>query len=370
MPPTQRGQAYRLSNGKWGLRYYDAEGKRRRKTPFDSKSKALKHYRDVIEPRLRGDKPHHNMTLNEFVPIYLDRHAAVASGRTIETLRDRLKHATRAFGDVHLLELESMSGEIADWKRGLSDRMRYSIVQALRQTLQAAIRWDYMTRNPAVLAGRNPQPKPRPIRAYTQDELDAIAAELAPEYQAIPALGAATGLRPSEWAAVERGDFNRRTGVLLVHRSVTGGKSKEVPLSVVDWLKRGETGREVPLSPRALAALDAVPVQLGVRRLFSASRGGPINLDNWREDHWTPAVEAAGVLKPARPYDLRSTFASNAIAAGIGVFELARIMGTSVRMIERHYGKLLEGASTGMSQRLAAFEAAQDEARRRAARGV
>jgi hypothetical protein len=40
---------------------------------------------------------------------------------------------------------------------------------------------------------------------------------------------------------------------------------------------------------------------------------------------------------PARRiYDLRSTFASQALAAEVSVFELGRIMGTTVRMIERH----------------------------------
>ena len=47
-----------------------------------------------------------------------------------------------------------------------------------------------------------------------------------------------------------------------------------------------------------------------------------------------PAIEASGIATPARLYDLRSTFASNALAAGITTFELARIMGTSVGMIE------------------------------------
>jgi hypothetical protein len=44
------------------------------------------------------------------------------------------------------------------------------------------------------------------------------------------------------------------------------------------------------------------------------------------------------------------------------VFELARVMGTSVRMIERHYGALLDGAAAGIAGRLDAFEAEQDEA--------
>ena len=36
MPAIQRGQAYRLGANRWGLRYYDADGKRRRKSPFPS----------------------------------------------------------------------------------------------------------------------------------------------------------------------------------------------------------------------------------------------------------------------------------------------------------------------------------------------
>jgi hypothetical protein len=48
------------------------------------------------------------------------------------------------------------------------------------------------------------------------------------------------------------------------------------------------------------------------------------------------------------------------------VFELAKIMGTSVAMIERHYGALLDGAGADIARRLGAFEAEQerdDEAR-------
>ena len=58
-----------------------------------------------------------------------------------------------------------------------------------------------------------------------------------------------------------------------------------------------------------------------------------------------------------RLYDLRSTFASNALAAGITVYELARIMGTSVSMIEAHYGALLDTAHTGLLDRLESFGA-------------
>ena len=88
-----------------------------------------------------------------------------------------------------------------------------------------------------------------------------------------------------------------------------------------------------------------------------------LDLDNFRRREWAIAVKASGVATPARMYDLRSTFASNALAAGVTVFELARVMGTSVRMIERHYGALLDAAHHVIASRLDLFEAEFEQAR-------
>lgn len=91
MPATQRGQAYRIATGKWGLRYYDRDGRRRRKTPFPSKSAALAYYRDVVEPQLLGDQPAMpDLTLTALVALYLERHAA--------TVRPHHRHAPRTAG--------------------------------------------------------------------------------------------------------------------------------------------------------------------------------------------------------------------------------------------------------------------------------
>jgi integrase len=105
-----------------------------------------------------------------------------------------------------------------------------------------------------------------------------------------------------------------------------------------------------------------VTFALNRRLLFPSPSGGPLDLGNFRRRVWTPAVESAAIAKPARIYDLRSTFASNALAAGVTPFELARIMGTSVRMIERHYGTLIAGAREGIATRLAAIEAELEQA--------
>jgi integrase len=355
MPATQRGQAYKLAPGRWGLRYYDENGVRQRtREKFPTKYTALEHYRDVIEPQLRGETPRRVLTLAELVELYLDRHAASVRRRTIETLRERLAYALAAFGDEPLPELERMAGEIASWQAALPERSRHGIVQALRQTLAAAVRWGHMDDNPAKLAGPNRQPPPRPVRASTRTELEAIAAELHPRYRPLPAFGAATGLRPEEWAALGRRDVDRGRGVLRVLHTVSDGE-------LVELAKTDGSRREVPLSPAALAAVDQLPPRLDTLLLFPAPGGGLLNLDNFRRREWGPAIDAGAIAKPARIYDLRSTFASNALAAGIGIHELARVMGTSVRMIERHYGTLLEGAHASIAARLAAFEAAQDK---------
>lgn len=360
MPAIQRGQAYKISSGKWGLRYYDAEGVRRRKTPFASKSAALAHYRDVIEPQLRGEPTRApELTLDTLVELYLTHHAPAVRTRTVMTLRQRLPYATRAFGSVPLAELERMSGELATWQSTLPERSRYGIVQALRQTLEAAVRWGYITRNPAKLAGRNRQPSPRSVRVYRREELDAIALELPPRYAPFPSFIAATGLRPEEWQALERRDVDRQGGVITVSRTVSAG-------AITELGKTNRSRRQVPLSPRAQDALDGLPPRLDTPLIFPAPSGGLINTNNFRNRVWAPAIEAAGIRNPARIYDLRCTFASNALAAGVSVFELARIMGTSVSMIERSYGVLLDGAGAGIASRLAAFEQTQARSAQRA----
>jgi integrase len=212
-----------------------------------------------------------------------------------------------------------------------------------------------MSRNPAKLIGPNRQPSPRAIRAYTLAEVDAIGAELSARYQPLPAFAAATGLRPEEWAVLERRDVDGRAAIVSVRRTVSEGE-------VVELGKTSKSRRQVPLSRRALEALDRLPPRIDTPLLFPSPRGDVLNLSNFRRREWLPAVTASGVARPARIYDLRSTFASNALAACVTVFELARVMGTSVAMIERHYGALLDGAHAGIAGRLDALEAELEQA--------
>jgi integrase len=61
--------------------------------------------------------------------------------------------------------------------------------------------------------------------------------------------------------------------------------------------------------------------------LFPALRGGHVDLHNWRSREWKPALRAAGIDPARRIYDLRHTYATFSLAAGVSLFTLSRRMG-------------------------------------------
>ena len=115
--------------------------------------------------------------------------------------------------------------------------------------------------------------------------------------------------------------------------------------------------RAVPLQARALDALDQHPRPRSTRRFcFPVRRGGYLDLHHFRPRHWRPAQIAAGIDPPRRIYDLRHTFATFALRAGISTFDLSRYMGASLTMIDRHYGHLARDGREHAIQLLDALE--------------
>src|SRR6266545_6182669 len=98
--------------------------------------------------------------------------------------------------------------------------------------------------------------------------------------------------------------------------------------------------RAVPLQAVALAALDQLSADLESQLLFPSHRGGYFDLHNFRNRYWKPAQIAVGIVPLRRVYDLRHTFATFALRAGISTFDLSRYTGASLTMIDRHYGHL------------------------------
>src|SRR5206468_7841850 len=68
----------------------------------------------------------------------------------------------------------------------------------------------------------------------------------------------------------------------------------------------------------------------------------PVEEERFVDKHWNRALQATGI-RPRGFYTTRHTFISAALTDGCNLKWLADYCGTSVEMIERHYGKWMGG---------------------------
>jgi len=270
-----------------------------------------------------------SLTLAELVEVYLAQHDVEPV--TIEKLRWLLGKAIAVFGDRPVGELRSQ--EIAAWRIAPSPGYRFDATQALRQVLVRAVLWGMIDVNPAKIGVDNPSPRrrePRPFESWA--ELDAVAAK------ALTPLPADGDLRRRHRPSSGRMARPR----MARHRPGRAGCLRP-PFFHEGRLKCPKTEasrRAVPLQTIALQALERQPSTRRSGLVFPAERGGYVDLHNFRNREWKPAQLAAGLKPLRRIYDLRHTFATFALRAGLSTFDLSRYMRASLTMIDRHYGHL------------------------------
>jgi integrase len=334
---AQQGQVIKLktrgADGKptWAYRYrVDGRGSARPQVGgFASQGEAVRALQVALDRLQRRNGRVAELTLSELAEEYVAQHEAAP--RTIAKLRWLLAKATCGLGDRRVVELRS--DEIAAWRTTLPEGHRFEATQALRQLLNRAVAWRIIDANPAKAGVDNPRrqhPEKRPFETWA--EINAIAERLGPAYGPMVVFAAATGLRPSEWISLERRDLDREARVVYVRRAFAHGRLQRT--------KTHRSTRAVPLQALALEALDRLPARRETPLLFPAPRGGYLDLHNFRRRAWKPAQFAAGIEPLRRPYDLRHTFATFALRAGISTFDVSRFMGASLTMIDRHYGHL------------------------------
>lgn len=331
----QQGQVFKLKaksmDGQplWAYRYrLEGRGSARPQVGgFATRADALNALEKVLARLGHGGRAA-TMTLGELVDEYLEMHQAERV--TIAKLRWLLGKATATLGEVRLAELSPK--DVYAWRLTIPEGHRFEATQALRQVLNRAVVWGLIEYNPAKRGVPNPlrrYKEKRPFESWQQ--IEAVADRLGATYGPMVVFAAATGLRPSELFALEQRDIDRALGVVYVRRAFL-----ERPRQAHQDPAQQPGGAATAIALEALARLPASEGPL----LFANLRGGHIDFRSFGRRHWKPAQVAAGVDPLRHLYDLRHTYATFALRAGVSVFAVSRFMGSSIAMIDYHYGHL------------------------------
>ena len=143
-----------------------------------------------------------------------------------------------------------------------------------------------------------------------------------------------TGMRPSEGSGLQVGNVDLASGRTTIVRSRTLGENNKT--------KTKKSKRSITLFPNVLAVLNSAP-RLRVTEsdhVFLNRDGRPIVPDNWRKEYWHGALTALKI-RHRKFYCTRHTFISVMLSHGENIKRVADYVGTSVLMIEKHYGKLI-----------------------------
>lgn len=132
--------------------------------------------------------------------------------------------------------------------------------------------------------------------------------------------GWSTGLRPAEQRGLKWSAVQLEEGLIRVVLGKTAGSV-----------------RTVHVTGEALAVLHSRSLSRTSELVFTGQGGGPLEQRQVGKNITRFAREAR-VGKHVVPYSLRHGFGTRMIQEGVPAFELAKMMGTSLVMIDRHYG--------------------------------
>jgi integrase len=173
------------------------------------------------------------------------------------------------------------------------------------------------------------------------DELSAMIAAAEPHIQRVIIIGSQLGVRVGE------------SELLKMRWDCVDFKSKTV---CIEAAKKNphEQWRTLPLRQNLARLMEKWHIEdarNGVQYVISY-KGEKITTI---KTAWKKTLQRAGITRRIRPYDLRHAFATEALAAGVDVGVVAKLMGhTSPTMILNHYQHVMD------SQKRAAMDAMPD----------
>lgn len=235
---------------------------------------------------------------------------------------------------------------------GLAARTIHNIYGVFAGIMRAAVLDGRLARTPCV-GIRLPEVLKTIVHVLTADQVFTLANCMRPRYRFSVLFAYGTGTRQGEAFAASRSRINRTERlytvdrqIVLVNDSLTGFSAK--PVFGPPKTKAGY--RTIPLAEFILDGYTEHENNHMTAKqdlLFTAPRTGQgLNRSYYRESIWTPAIKKAGLPPDTTFHDLRHSFASTALAAGVPVLEVSRWLGhASITETTDTYGHLLPEAT-------------------------
>ena len=255
------------------------------------------------------------------------------------------------FGSVPLMKLTP--GALHDWRIKLSktpamhqDKTQTSIrpraastlnrdMAVLKTALNLALEDGYATSGSAWAAKLKPVKDAENRRDCYIDkgQRRELVAHAAPDLAAFLEALSLIPLRPGAVAGLTVGNFDKRLGVIKVGKDKAG------------------RDRKITLPPHAASFFSVqAKNKLPTAPLIARAEGKFWDKDAWKGP-FKKAAAAAGLPAEATAYALRHSVITDLIAhGGLDTMTVAQLSGTSLAMIEKHYGHLLhDHAATGLA---------------------
>jgi len=331
----------------WWIRY-SAEGRQRFESLHTaSKRVALKRLQEC-ELALDTETFHSRTRLD--VETFLERYYRhLEKSRPKKSFQNERNIIERFFDVVRVSRLEQVTKSIVteylqrqsekgDWSPRTWNNYRSVLVVLFKYAIEYCdFRPDDPShRNPALASPRKRKIPRHPIIYLARDDirrqLDALKNH--PQLQTMVAVLIFGGLRREEMTWLTKSDIGLDTGNIRICSKEVDGES---------WVAKTNSDRRVPISDDLRDFLKAYEPPAGQPRYFPSPLGG-----RWHPDAFSKALEkrqrrhklgymSNGTWKPYTCLHFRHTFATQLAARGTTLDRVAKLMGNSVVICERHY---------------------------------
>ena len=325
--------------------YVHPSGKRdrvRRKSPVNTKRGAEQYERELRAailnppPKVKEVPTFKTFVEKRWLPVY-----PKAVGNRPSTIREKESHLKLYLKpELGELRLDKIRGEVVDRlfaslrTRGLKPKSIKNVRATLRRILASAVEWEVIDTIPPLPKVKVPESS---FDFYTQEESDKLLdAARDEEERALLLFALHTGARAGEQLALEWGDLDWNSRQVTFSRSLVLGK--------VGHVKSGKV-RHVPLTGKLEAALRGIRHLRG-KLVFCREDGSAMSVYQLHERLWATSKRAK--LRKVRWHDLRHSFASNLVIAGVPIRQVQAWLGHSTITMTMRYSHLAPGGGADL----------------------